>query len=414
MVVGTMIGSGIYLIPSTTAPYGPNIIAAFGLTIVGTVALAMAVASLARRLPGGPYFYIARAFGDVVAFITMWSYLISVWTAIAAVCIAAGGALGYFLPAIGSGVGLAAFAIFALVVLAAINSTGARSAGIVQIVATLIKIVPLLLVGLLVLFRFGDGQPLQPLADVPFSISALVAAAALMLFAFTGFETAALSANVTDNPNEVVPGATIRGTVFVALIYLIATLSVLWLLPSAVAAQSGSPFADAITPALGPVAGVLVAVIAAISALGTGNALVLVSVEISRAIANAGDIPPVFRKTNAAGVATVALWTSVAVGTLLILFSISDSFVEVFKFVALLSAVASLVLYLVCAAAALKLKTERSWLAVIAIFYAIAMFVGAGLEPTLWGFALMAAGLPIRWFSRRRWRAPSQEATAAA
>ena len=86
---------------------------------------------------------------------------------------------------------------------------------------------------------------------------------------------------------------------------------------------------------------------------------------------------------------------------MLVLASISDSFVTVFTFVALVSAVSALVLYIVCAAAALKLKAEKPLLAGIAIIYAIAMFVGAGLEATLWGAALAAAGLPIRWLSRR-------------
>ncbi|MEP7315251.1 MAG: amino acid permease [Sphingomicrobium sp.] len=412
MVVGTVIGSGIYVLPATTAAFGPNVVTAFALTIVGTMTLALAMASLARRLPGGPYAYIAAAFGDLVAFATMWSYLISVWAALAAVCIAAGGALGHLVAGIGSGPGLAGFAIGALIVLALVNATGARSAGALQIAATMIKIVPLLLVVVLVLVRVGSGQAVEPLAPVPLSFVGLVGAAALMLFAFTGFETAALSANVTEDSTHTVPGATIRGTIVVAVLYLTATLSVLWLLPSSVASESGAPFADAIAPVLGSLAGALVTVIAAVSALGTGNAQVLVAVEMMRAIANAGDLPPMFARTNAAGVATVSLWTSVAVGIILILFSISDNFIEVFSFIALISAVAALALYLVCAAAALKLKAERSWLAIIAIAYSVAMFVGAGLEAALWGLALMLAGLPIRWLSRRYW--PTIPAAVAA
>jgi APA family basic amino acid/polyamine antiporter len=90
-----------------------------------------------------------------------------------------------------------------------------------------------------------------------------------------------------------------------------------------------------------------------------------------------------------------------AVAILLVVASVSDSFVAVFTFVALVSAVSALVLYLICAAAALKLRIEKPVLAVIAILYAVAMFVGAGLEATLWGGALALAGLPIRWLSRR-------------
>jgi APA family basic amino acid/polyamine antiporter len=401
MVVGTIIGSGIYVLPATVAPFGFNIVIAFAVTIVGTICLALAMARLARRLPGGPYTYISVAFGDTVAFVTMWSYLVSQWTAVAAVAIAVGGALGHVMPAVSSGVPLAAVAIGSIVILTGVNATGARSAGFVQVLATLIKIVPLLLVALLVMLRLGSGQPLEALAPAPISLAGIAGAAALMLFAFTGFESAAVSANVTDDAADTVPGATINGTIFVALIYLVATLSVLWLLPSAIAGASSAPFADATAPVLGPIAGGLVAVIGAISAFGTGNALILLSVEVARSIANAGDLPPAFARTNKAGVATVSLIAAAVVAILLVLASISDSFVAVFSFVALVSAVSALVLYLACAAAALKLKAETPVIAGVAIIYAIAMFFGAGLEATLWGVALAVAGLPIRWWSRR-------------
>lgn len=401
MVVGTIIGSGIYVLPATVAPYGWNIVIAFAVTIVGTICLALSMARLARRLPGGPYSYIAVAFGDTAAFLTMWSYFVSQVTGVAAVAIAAAGALGHVFPEIASGVPLAIAAIGSIIVLTLINLTGARSAGFVQIVATLIKIVPLLLVILLVILRVGGGQPLEPLAATPISVAGIAAAAALMLFAFTGFESAAVSANVTDKDSEVVPGATINGTVFVAAIYLAATLAVLWLLPSAVAGHSNAPFADATAPALGPIAGAFVAIVAAISGLGAGNSLILLSAEVSRAIANAGDLPASFARTNKSGVSPTSLIAAAVVAILLVLASISDSFVAVFTFVALISAVSALVLYLVCALAALKLKAEKPLLAGIAIIYAIAMFVGAGLEATLWGVALALAGLPIRALSRR-------------
>lgn len=403
MVVGTVIGSGIYVLPATTAAYGPNVLTAFALTIIGTMTLALTLAALARRIPGGPYSYVAAAFGDRVAFVTMWSYLIATWTALAAVTIAAGGALGHIFPIIGSGFGLLGFAIAAILALTLVNLRGARSAGTLQVIATLIKIVPLLLVVLLVFGRLGTGQPLEPLADVPLSVAGMLGAASLMLFAFTGFEFAAICANATDDSEVTVPSATIRGTMFVALIYLAATLSVLWLLPSAIVGQSSAPFAEATAPALGALAGALVTIIVAISALGTGNAQVLGSVEIMRAIANAGDLPPALSRTNRSGVSIASLVVTASVAILLVLASNSENFVEVFSFIALLSAVAALVLYFVCAAAALKMKSAPVALAGVAAVYSLAMFIGAGWEATVWGFALMAAGLPIRWLTRRRW-----------
>ncbi len=403
MVVGTIIGSGIYLLPATTAPYGMNLVIAFFVTGIGTLMLALAMGRLAARMPGGPYSYVAAAFGDRAAFLTMWSALWSQLTGVAAVAVAIGGALAHVLPAVGAGPGLLGVAVGSILILTVIQISGARSAGRVQVVAALIKVIPLLLVVVLALGRFGSATPVEPLEPTPVSLAGIAAASALMLFAFTGFEAGPITANVTDKAEEAVPAATIRGTAITAVIYLCATVAVLWLLPSAIAAQSSAPFADAIAPALGPVAGALVAVIAAVSAFGTGNALILISVEVARAIANAGDMPPMFAKTNANGVATGSLLTAAAIAIVLVAASMSDSFVEAFAFISLVSAIGALVLYIVCAAAAWKLKAVPAVFGLVAILYSLAMFYGSGLHPVLWAFALMLAGLPVRWFSRKRW-----------
>ncbi|WP_114226476.1 MULTISPECIES: APC family permease [Sphingomonas] len=412
MVVGTMIGSGIYLLPTTLAPFGPNIPVAFALTVAGTMLLAITFAALARKLPGGPFVYVRTAFGDTAAFLTLWSYLVSQWVGVAAVAIAVGGAIGHVLPAAASGAGLSIVALGSILILLVINLTGARSAGWVQLTATLIKIIPLILVVLLLAARVGGGQPAEPLAAVPVGLAGIAGAAALMLFSLTGFEAATVTANVTDDSTAVVPRATILGTGLTGAIYFAATLATLMILPSLVAAKSSAPFADAIAPLLGPEAGAVVAVIAAISAFGTCNALLLLSAEVGQSIAAAGDLPPLFARTNAAGVPVGSLLVGAAIAAVLVGLSTSDSFVSVYEFMALVSTVASLVLYAVCAAAALKLRPSRGLaIPALALVYALAMFVGAGLEATVWGLGLALAGLPLRWLSRRS--TPAAGATPA-
>jgi APA family basic amino acid/polyamine antiporter len=305
-------------------------------------------------------------------------------------------------PAVAAGPGLIAVALGAIAILTVVNLGGARSAGVLQVIATLIKIVPLVAVVLFVIVRFGGGQPLEPLAPTPLGLSAITIAGALMLFSLTGFEAAAVTANVTRDSTSTVPTATIAGTGFTAIIYLLSTVAALMLLPSAIAAKSGAPFADAIAPILGPVAGMVVAVIAAISAFGTANALLLFAAEISRTLAGARDLPAVFRKTNAVGAPAGAVLICAAIAALLVLASSSKNFVTLYVFITLVSTVAALVLYAVCAAAALKLRVTGRWsiIAVIALLYSLAMFVGAGLEATLWGLGLALAGLPVRAISR--------------
>ena len=402
MVVGTMVGSGIYLLPTTLAPYGFNLVIAFLVTGFGTMCLAFALARLAATIPGGPFAYVSQAFGETAAFVTLWSYIISQITGVAGVAVAVAGALGHVWPIVVAGPGLIAVALGTIAILTVVNLGGARSAGILQVIATLIKLVPLVAVVVLVALRLGTGEAVEPLAPAPLTISAITIAGALMLFSLTGFEAAVVTANVTRDSTSTVPKATVFGTGFTAIIYLLSTVACLMLLPSALAAKSGAPFADAIAPILGSGAGVLVALIAAVSAFGTANALLLFAAEIGRTMASARDLPPVFRKINRFGAPVGALLIAAALSALLVLASSSKDFVGVYVFITLVSTVAALVLYIVCAGAALKLGVMGKWaiIAVIGVLYSIAMFVGAGFEATLWGFGLAIAGLPVLAISR--------------
>jgi APA family basic amino acid/polyamine antiporter len=402
MVVGSMVGSGIYLLPTTLAPFGPNLVIAFLLTGLGTMCLALALARLAARIPGGPFAYVDRAFGETTAFVTLWCYTFSQITGVAGVSVAVAGALGHVYPAVVSGPPLIAVALGSVAALLLVNLRGARSAGALQIVTVLIKLLPLVAVLALVIGRFGSGDRLEPLAPVPLSFAGVISAAALILFSLTGFEGAAMTARVTRDSTTTVPRATILGTGFTAIVYLLATVATLMLLPSAVAANSGAPFADAIAPLLGAVAGIFVALIAAISAFGTANSLLLMAAETARTMGEAGDLPPVFARANKVGAPAGALLICSGMAALLVLASSSKNFVSVYVFITLVSTVLALVLYIVCAAAAVKLRAGGKWTSILAVgvLYSIAMFVGSGVEVLLWSGAVAIAGLPIRFISR--------------
>jgi APA family basic amino acid/polyamine antiporter len=315
------------------------------------------------------------------------------------------------------GPGLIAVAIGAIALLTLVNLRGARSAGVLQVITTLIKLAPLLLVMLLVLARMGTGHPLEALAPAPLGVSGIVTASALILFSLTGFEAAVMTANVTRDSTSTVPRATILGTGFTAIIYLLATVATLMLLPSALAAKSSAPFADAIAPALGAVAGALVALIAAISAFGTGNALLLIAAESARTMASARDLPSTFARSNSFGAPVGSLLICGTAAALLVLASSSKNFVSVYVLITLVSTLLSLVLYVVCAAAALKLRVagKATIIVLVGMIYSLAMFYGAGREALLWSIGLALAGLPVRLISRRLNRSsPPPEASPAA
>src|ERR1700732_187431 len=91
LVVGNSIGSGVFLLPASLAPFGLNSVIAWALTAGGGVLLAIVFALLSRAYPqaGGPYAYVRLAFGPLTAFIVAWGYWISIWVGNAAIATAA-------------------------------------------------------------------------------------------------------------------------------------------------------------------------------------------------------------------------------------------------------------------------------------------------------------------------------------
>src|SRR5688572_17227180 len=151
LVVGNMIGSGIFLLPASLASSaGPVSILGWLFTGAGAIALGLVFANLGRVLPrtGGPYAYAKRAFGDFIGFQTAWGYWIAVWAGNAAIAVAFVGYLAVFWPATGTDKLLGALVGIALIwLLTATNIVGAREGGAVQLVTTVLKFVPLAIIG---------------------------------------------------------------------------------------------------------------------------------------------------------------------------------------------------------------------------------------------------------------------------
>src|SRR5262245_24613974 len=186
LVVGNMIGSGVFLLPASLASTaGPVSILAWVFTGAGAIMLALVFAGLGRSLPrtGGPYAYARRAFGDFVGFQTAWGYWIAVWAGNAAIAVAFVAYATVVWPELGDNNLLAAIVGIALIwLLTLTNAAGTRESGIVQIVTTVLKFVPLALIGLIGLF-FIDGSNYQPFAPEG-TWTAISAAAPLTLWAF--------------------------------------------------------------------------------------------------------------------------------------------------------------------------------------------------------------------------------------
>jgi len=425
LVVGNMIGSGIFLLPANLAPYGLNAVIGWVVTIAGSLCLAAVFAAFARVFPlaAGPYDYVRTALGDAPAFFVMWSYWISTWVTNAAISIAAVSYLSSLAPEFFAHQGVAAaFAIAFVLLFTFVATTGARTSGGVQVVTSFLKVLPLIAaVVIALLFIGGGGEPAR-LAPAPVGLGGVAGAAALTLWAMLGFECATIPAQRVRDPERNIPRATMLGILIVGLIYLAASSAVFLLLPAEVAAGSSAPFADLVGAYWGAAAGTSVVLFAAISCLGALNGWVLLVGDIPLALSERGVFPRWFGALNRRGMPVRALVFGAILSSGLIAANYTRGLTELFGFMALLATVATLVLYLVATLSALRLTARGAFpsgfvtaVVVVGALYALWTFYGAGAEATGWGAVLLATGIPVYLVMRSKAGSnPPAEANPAA
>jgi APA family basic amino acid/polyamine antiporter len=413
LVVGNIIGSGVYLVPASLAPYGRNSLSAWLFTATGAVLLAIVFAALSRELPaeGGLYAYTRAAFGDVAGFVVAWGYWISVWVGNAAIATGAVSYSSVFAPWIASVPGASALVTVAVVwLLTLVNCMGVRAAGWVQAVTTVLKLMPLVAIAVVGVF-FVSGDLIAAHAGVPLTLDATTAAATLTLWALLGLESATVPADKVQDPARTIPRATLVGTVLSAVVCAVSCSIVLVLVPPSRLAVSNAPFADAAELLFGPGTGTLVALFAAISAYGALNGWILLQGELPSAMARDGLFPRPFGRLSRRGAPVVSLVSTSVLVSLLVLMNFQRSMVEVFTFMILLATTATLVAYLACSLALLVLlrregfaSRRKGWLAVTAALgacYSLWAIWGAGRDAIVWGAVLILVSLPVYWLMRR-------------
>ncbi len=414
LVVGNMIGSGIFLLPATLAPYGWNSIFGWMLTIAGGILLAFIFGALSRNFPkaGGPYAFTQEAFGPMAGFLVAWSYWISIWVGNAAVATGAVSYLSVFFPSLSSTTGLHAVVTIGIIwLLTFVNCRGTYLAGSVQLATTLLKVLPLFAVIFLGVYLAAadGGANLAPFEPEAISFGPITAAATLTLWGLLGLESATVPAEKVKDPTRTIPRATMIGMIVTGVIYLFACSAIILLQPADEVAASSAPFADFVARHWGEGAGRWLALFAAISGFGALNGWILLQGELPNAMAKGGVFPDFLAKTSSRDTPVRALVVSSLLMTGVVLLNYSKSMTEAFKFILLLSTTASLVMYFACALAALKLKADGrmtaspvlSLIAAAAALYAIWAIYGAGVEAVAWGLVLLAAGLPVYFIAKQ-------------
>jgi basic amino acid/polyamine antiporter, APA family len=402
LVVGGIIGSGIFMLPVALAPLGPNAVAGWLISGAGALCIAFALSRLVTADGAGLQAYIERGFGPLAGFVVAWCFLVSTWAANAALAIAAASATSRVVPALADSGRVALLAVGFIVFLTAVNAAGARAMGRLAVLTTLLKILPLVAVIVLVAIGAGQGRDFEPLAPVSLTIDNIAVAVAMALYALTGFENALAPVGKVRDPARNIPRAMVAGTAFVAVLYLLSSSSVLLLLPQSQVASSAAPFADALVTQWGEGAAIFAALGIAIAAFGALNGGIMVAGEAGYSMALRGDLPAAMMRIRGANTPIVSQLISSAIVITLVLLNSSRTTASLFQFVILLSTVAVLVVYLIGALEALRLRpTPLAALPIlVGIGFALFAFYGSGLEANLWGLALLAAGLVIRTVMR--------------
>ena len=425
LVVGNMIGAGVFLMPTALASYGGIGLFGWIFSAIGAFLLAKVFSNLSKLLPnadGGPYAYSRKGFGDFTGFLVAWGYWISIWCANAAIAVSLVSALSTFFPLLATNTALAAATgLGSIWLLTWVNTLGIVTSGKLQLITTVLKIIPLVVVavGGLFFFRLSNFIPFNTSGLSDFA--AITATATLTFYAFLGIECATIPSGNTINPEKTISRATMLGTLIATIIYILSSASIMGMISAKELQHSVTPFADAAVMIWGNSAKYWVSAGVAIAAFGALNGWILIQGQVPYAASKDKLFPAVFSKKNKKGVPALGIIISSILVSVLMTMNYTRGLAEQFKFLILLSTLTVLVPYLFSAAAYIMIRLENKYLkagggwisaivlAILAFSFSLWAIAGSGYETVYWGFILLMTGVPF--YVIIHWKKNSSETT---
>ncbi|RON71368.1 arginine-ornithine antiporter [Pseudomonas fluorescens] len=337
LVVGSMIGGGIFSLPQNMAASADvgAVLIGWAITAVGMLTLAFVFQTLANRKPdldGGVYAYAKAGFGDYMGFSSAWGYWISAWLGNVGYFVLLFSTLGYFFPVFGEGNTVAAV-IGASVLLWAVHFLvlrGIKEAAFINLVTTVAKVVPLLLFVLIAIFAFkleiftADiwGVKNPDLGSVMNQVRNMML---VTVWVFIGIEGASIFSARAEKRSDV-GKATVIGFITVLLFLVLVNVLSLGIMTQPELAKLQNPsMAAVLEHVVGHWGAVLISVGLIISLLGALLSWVLLCAEIMFAAAKDHTMPEFLRKENANHVPVNALW-------------LTNAMVQIFLIITLFSA----------------------------------------------------------------------------
>ncbi len=407
LVIGNMIGSGIFLLPASLAAFGGISFIGWLVASVGAILLALVFGNLSRLVPnvnGGPYAYTKVTLGEFPAYLVAWGYWVSIWCTNAAIAVALVGYLGIFFPILTTNplaailTGLSFIWFFSW-----LNSKQIRTIGFVQLVTTILKIIPILFIALVGIFYINSDYYFPLNLSTESNFSAIATTTTLTFFAFLGMESATIPSASVENSASTIRKATILGTVITIFVYVLSSAAIMGIMPAETLAESTAPFADAAAMFWGESAKYWVAGGAVISTIGALNGWILIQGQIPMAAAQDDLFPKVFGKLNKDGSPAIGIFLSSILVSILMMLNYTEGLVSAFTFMMTLSTLSVITPYIFSTASYAILlfsKKEKGMtgkliIALLAFCFSILIIVGSGQEVVFWGFLLLMSGIPF-------------------
>ena len=358
LIIGSIIGVGIFNLPTSLAFYGPISLVSMGLTTIGALALAVLFGSLSRRLPadGGPYAYARVAYGNSIGFANAWSYWITAWAGNAAIAVGWVLYVEHFINKSHDKLGSILLVLAGLWVSAAINLSGVKNMGLIQVVTTILKFFALGFMATVGLFfiKSANYHPFNVSAES--TVAAIGGGMAIALFSYLGVETASVAAGKVRNPGRNIPRATILGTVATAVVYMLSLTAVFGIIPSFELQNSTEPFSAAANVIFGGTwAGDVMAVLVIVSGIGALNGWTMICAEMPLAAAKDGLFPARFERVSKAGVPAFGIIASTVLASVAMAVNyIGSGGADAFTTLVLMSGITAAIPYAFSALAQIK------------------------------------------------------------
>jgi APA family basic amino acid/polyamine antiporter len=356
--MGSIIGVGIFNLPSSLAPIGPITLVSLALTTVGALVLALLFAALSRRIPadGGPYAYARVAYGNRVGFANAWSYWITAWAGNAAIAVGWVLYVEHFINKDHNKLPSILLVLVGLWIPALINLSGVKNMGAVQVFTTIIKFVALAFISVAGLFFIESANYTPWNVSGQSSIGAIGSGMAIALFSYLGVETAAVAAAKVRDPDRNVGKATIYGTLATAVVYMVSLTVIFGVMSNTQLSDSTAPFSDAADIMFGGSwVGNLMAIAVIISGFGALNGWTMICAEMPLAAANDGLFPSQFKKISKAGVPAFGIIASTVLASVAMVINyMGSSGATVFTTLVLMTGITAAIPYAFSALAQMK------------------------------------------------------------